>query len=203
MKKNSSYNFAVRRNFLPVFLSFAVIALTIFALWYEGRIWWCKWDTPATFATLDAWSKHTSQHFFDPYSFTHLLHGFLFLWLLDLLVHKILRMKTSFVWLFFFAILIESVWEIAENLPAVIERYRENTASLDYYGDSIANSVGDIIACAFGFIVAYKLKFWRSFALFILIEVILILTIRDSLLINILMLAYPLDWIKDWQTNVS
>ena len=186
---------------LPIFLVFAVIILTVFQLWNQGRIWWCKWDTPVHFATLDAWSKHTSQHFFDPYSFTHLLHGILFFWILDLLINKILKKKLSFFWLFFLAIFVESIWEIAENTDAIIKHYRENTASLDYYGDSIANSVGDIMSCGIGFIVAYKLKFLRSLALFIAIEIILLLTIRDSLLLNILMLIHPLDWIKTWQTG--
>ena len=203
MSNNKNHLFApeIRKDLLPILLIFAVIILTIFELWNQGRIWWCKWDTPASFATLDAWSKHTSQHFFDPYSFTHLLHGVLFFWILNFLFDKISKKKISFFWIFFTAIFVESIWEIAENTNSVIKHYRENTASLDYYGDSIANSVGDIISCGIGFIIAFKLRFLRSLALFIAIEIILILTIRDSLLLNVLMLIHPVEWIKNWQTG--
>lgn len=176
-----------------------ILVVMVVSLSVQGRIWWCKWDTPLYFATLDAWSKHTSQHFFDPYAFTHILHGFLFLWALDLIVHKILGKKISFAWLLFIAVFAESAWEVLENSQTVIGRYREQTASLDYFGDSIANSLGDVVACAAGFILAYRLKFWLSLALFIIIEIILILTIHDSLLINIIMLIYPLEAIKIWQ----
>ncbi|MEZ5427665.1 MAG: DUF2585 family protein [Pyrinomonadaceae bacterium] len=199
--QNRLFTFDSGAGSLPWLLALATILLMILTLRTEGRIWWCKWDTPLHFWTFDAWSKHTSQHFIDPYFFTHILHGFLFLWFLDLFFHKLLGKKISFAWLLFFAVLAESFWEVVENSPTVIERYRENTASLDYFGDSIANSVGDIAACASGFIIAYGLRFWRSLALFVVVEIFLILTIRDSLLINILMLIHPIDAIKVWQTG--
>ncbi len=170
-------------------------------LWTQGRIWWCKWDTPLYIATLDAWSKHTSQHFFDPYSMTHVLHGFIFLWVLHFVFHKLLDKKLSFAWFLFIAVFAEAAWEVLENSEFVIGRYREQTASLDYTGDSIANSFGDILACAFGFIIAYRFKFWITFALFVIIEVVLLLTIRDNLIINIIMLIYPIEAIKIWQTS--
>lgn len=178
-----------------------ILIFTVFQLYFQERIWWCKWDTPLYFGTFDAWSKHTSQHFIDPYFFTHVLHGFLFLWILNVIFTTIFKVKISKAWLLFIAVFAESAWEILENSPSVIARYRENTASLDYFGDSIANSIGDIVACAIGFIIAYELKFWRSLLLFLIIEIILILTINDSLLINILMLIYPLEAIKAWQTG--
>jgi hypothetical protein len=178
-----------------------VLVFTVVQLHFSGRIWWCKWDTPLYFATFDAWSNHTSQHFIDPYFFTHVLHGFLFLWILNLIFDVILKIKVPKAWLLLIAVFAESVWEIVENSPAVIERYRENTASLDYFGDSIANSLGDIVACIIGFIVAYELKFWRSLIVFLIIEILLILTISDSLLINIIMLIYPIEAIKVWQTG--
>jgi len=189
------------KDYLPWVLIFGVLVFTVFQLYFQERIWWCKWDTPLYFGTFDAWSKHTSQHFIDPYFFTHILHGFLFLWILNVIFNTIFKVKISKAWLLFIAVFAESAWEILENSPAVIARYRENTASLDYFGDSIANSVGDIFACALGFIIAYELKFWRSLLLFLIIEIILILTINDSLLINILMLIYPLEAIKAWQTG--
>jgi len=97
------------------------------------------------------------------------------------------------------AVTIEGAWEVAENSSFIINRYREDTISLDYFGDSIINSVADIICCATGFFIAYKLKFWKSMTLFIATEAILILTIRDSLVINIIMLIFKSKAIKLWQ----
>ncbi len=190
-------------DYLPWILMALVLVGMVFALWFNGRIWWCKWDSPVYIATLDAWSKHTSQHFFDPYAGTHVLHGFLFLWVLSLIVHTILGKKLSFAWLLFFAVLAESAWEVFENSQFVIERYREQTASLDYTGDSIANSFGDIVACAVGFVIAYRLKFRLTLLLFIIIEIILLVTIRDNLTLNIIMLIHPIESIKAWQTNAA
>ncbi len=189
------------KDYLPWILMLGVLVFTVVQLHFLDRIWWCRWDTPLYFATFDAWSKHTSQHFIDPYFFTHVLHGFLFLWILNLVFDVILKIKIPKAWLLFIAVFAESIWEIVENSPTVIERYRENTASLDYFGDSIANSIGDIVACIIGFIVAYELKFRRSLIVFLIIELLLILTISDSLLINIIMLIYPIEAIKIWQTG--
>lgn len=199
--QNRLFIFNSRMDYLPWILMSVILVFTLFQLHIQGRIWWCKLDTPLHFWTFDAWSNHTSQHFIDPYFFTHILHGFLFLWILNLFLNVIFKIKISKAWLLFIAIFTESAWEILENSPTVIERYRENTASLDYFGDSIANSIGDIFACALGFIIAYELKFWRSLIVFLIIEIILILTINDSLLINIIMLIYPIDAIKMWQTG--
>ncbi len=174
-----------------------VVLLMMLALQLQGRIWWCKWDTPIYIWSSDVWSKHNSQHFFDPYVFTHLLHGVMFYWLGRLLFQK----RISFAWLLFTAVLAESVWETVENSKYIIDRYRETTASLEYTGDSIANSVGDVIACFAGFLIAFKLRLWKSIALFLLVEILLILTIKDSLLINIVMLIRPIEAIKVWQTG--
>ena len=97
------------------------------------------------------------------------------------------------------AVMIESSWEILENSTYIIQRYRESTISLDYFGDSIINSVADILCCATGFLIAYKIRFWKSLALFLVTELILVLTIRDNLIINIIMLIYPVEAIKQWQ----
>ena len=175
----------------------AVVLLTIFALHLQGRIWWCKWDATYLLWSSDAWSKHSSQHLFDPYSFTHVLHGLLFYALLFL----VFRRRLSLAWLLLIAVSIEAVWEVLENSKAVIERYRTATISLDYFGDSIANSLGDILSCAAGFFIAHRLLFWHSLLLFALIEIVLIFTIRDSLLINIIMLVHPIEVIKAWQTG--
>jgi len=122
------------------------------------------------------------------------LHGILEFWLLGLLFPKL-----KLGWRLVLAVLIESSWEVAENSSYVINRYREETISLDYFGDSIINSISDIICCATGFTIAYKLRFWRSLALFMATEIILIFWIHDSLIINIIMLLYPVEAIRSWQ----
>ena len=170
-----------------------VVAAAVVSLNFQGRVWWCS--------VGDAWpwswqiySAHNSQHIIDPYSFTHVLHGVLEFWLIGLVFSRV-----PMAWRFFIAILIESSWEVLENTEYVIQRYREATISLDYFGDSIINSIADIVCCGSGFLIAYKLRFWRSLILFVLTELILILTIRDSLIINVIMLLFPLDVIKQWQ----
>ena len=195
--QNRRFVFDSWTDYLPWFLMLTIIAITISVLVWQDRIWWCKWDSPILLWSSDAWSKHSSQHLFDPYSFTHVLHGLLFYAALFL----IFRRRLSLAWLLFIAVLAESGWEILENSKAVIERYRTATFSLDYFGDSIANSFGDVISCAAGFLVAHKLAFWRSLFLFALVEIILIFTIRDSLLINIIMLIHPIEAVKAWQTG--
>ena len=94
---------------------------------------------------------------------------------------------------------IVTVWEVVENSEFVIRRYREETAALGYHGDTIVNSLGDILACGLGFVVARRLGFLRTLALFVLTEVTLAIMIRDNLTLNILMLTYPIDAIKEWQ----
>ncbi len=196
--QNRQFVFDLRSDYLLWLLMIAVIAVAIFELYWQGRIWWCRWDSPYLIWSSDAWSKHSSQHFFDPYSFTHVLHGLLYYAALFL----IFRRLRSFAWLLFLAVTTESGWEILENSNTIIERYRTATISLDYFGDSIANSLGDILSCSLGFLVARKLNFWRSFLLFALVEIVLIFTIRDSLLINIIMLVHPIEAIKTWQYGI-
>ncbi|HEX8288829.1 MAG TPA: DUF2585 family protein [Pyrinomonadaceae bacterium] len=193
MPENFDNNYDSKKHLLPVAAIFSVIISMILLLRMQGRIWWCKTGDLAPF-TFDAWSTHTSQHLFDPYSFTHILHGVMFFWLVSLLFRR-----SGLVWRFIAAVAIEAVWEVAENTNAVIEHYRQNTASLDYFGDSIFNSLGDVIACAAGFYIAYKLGWKRSLVFFLATEIVLLVWIRDSLLLNILMLIYPLDSIKNWQ----
>jgi hypothetical protein len=163
---------------------------------WQGRLWWCKLGDYAVYIN-EAWnSSHTSQHFLDPYTFTHVLHGVMFFWLARLIFPKL-----SAGWQFFIAVFVEAAWEVLENTNYIIEKYRENTASLDYFGDSILNAVGDVLACAVGVWIALKLGWWKSLIFFLLVEIILLLWIRDGLLLNILMLIYPLDSIKTWQMN--
>ncbi len=182
---------------LPLIAGIVVIVAMALVLWGQGRIWWCKSGDLALYIH-QAWnSSHTSQHLLDPYTFTHILHGVMFFWITGLILSRV-----NIGWRFFIAILAEATWEVFENSSFIIEKYRENTASLDYFGDSIMNSVGDVLACAVGFWIAYKLGWWRSLIFFVFVEISLLLWIRDSLLLNIAMLVYPLDGIKHWQMGL-
>lgn len=103
------------------------------------------------------------------------------------------------IWQLVIAILLEAIWEVFENTEFTIQRYREATAALGYFGDSVANSLGDVAMCGVGFLVAQKLGFRRSLVTFAITEVVLLIWIRDSLLLEILMLIYPIDSLKAWQ----
>ncbi len=185
-----------KQNRLPLILSAAVSLLMVVLLYSQGRLWWCKLGDYAIYVN-EAWnSSHTSQHFLDPYTFTHILHGVLFFWLAVLIFPKL-----SVAWQFFIATSVEAAWEVLENTNYVIDKYRENTASLDYFGDSILNCVGDLLACVLGLWIAFKLGWWKSLIFFLLVEIVLLLWIRDGLLLNILMLIYPLDAVKNWQMS--
>jgi hypothetical protein len=178
-----------------VYICIANVVLAMAAiLRLLGRVWWCKFGDYRVYVN-EAWnSSHTSQHLFDPYTFTHILHGVALLWLFAM----ILREAPSTL-RYLAAITSEAAWEILENTDYIIQKYRENTASLDYFGDSIANSVGDVAACALGVWIAARIGCRWSIAFFLGIEVLLLVWIRDSLLLNVLMLIYPVEWIKNWQ----
>ena len=118
----------------------------------------------------------------------------MFAGLLVLLIRNLSRS-----WRFVLAIAIESGWEMIENTNTVIDRYRQATAALGYQGDTVLNSMGDILCCAVGFVVAAKLGWRWSIILFLAVETILLFWIRDSLLLEILMLVHPVDSIKAWQ----
>lgn len=184
-----------RSGYFPWIAVAAIVIAATISLNLQGRVWWCEVGDYAPWS-WDIWSKHNSQHVIDPYSFTHILHGVLEFWLIGLVFGRL-----SLTWRFALAILIESSWEVAENTSYVINRYREETVSLDYFGDSIINSLADIACCAIGFVIAWKLRFWLSLVLFVATEIILILTIRDSLIINIIMLVSPVEAIKKWQVG--
>lgn len=182
---------------MPIASSVGITVLMSLLLWWMGRIWWCKQGDTAIFIR-EAWgSVHTSQHLLDPYVLTHVLHGVAFC-----LIAALLFPRLSVGWRFVIAVAAEAGWELLENSSYIIEKYRANTASFDYFGDSIVNSIADVAACALGFWVAARLGAWRSLAFFVLVELLLIFWIRDSLLINILMLMYPVDAIKAWQSGV-
>lgn len=177
-------------------ISIAILFLiATVVLWTQGRVWWCQAGDMLPWS-WDIWTTHNSQHIVDPYAFTHVLHGVLEFWLIGLVFRRM-----PFAWRLVLAVAIEGTWEVAENSAFIIERYRTVTLSLDYFGDSIINSLADMVCCATGFAIAYKLRFWKSLALFLTTEAILIVWIRDSLLINIVMLIYPIEALKVWQMS--
>jgi hypothetical protein len=183
------------RKSLPLLAIVAVLAAAAFELRVQGRLWLCACGRVTAWVG-DAWSAETSQQLFDPYSFTHLLHGLAFCGLLALLLPRV-----SWRWRFVLAVAAEALWELIENTDIVINRYREATAALGYTGDTIINSLGDVTACALGFILARKLGRLRSLVLFVATELFLLFWIRDSLILNIILLVYPSEKLRAWQAG--
>jgi hypothetical protein len=181
------------REILPWLAIVAVLVVTAFQLRSQGRLWLCSCGYLLLWSG-DPWSSDNSQHLLDPYSFTHMLHGFVLCELLAWLVTRL-----SGVWQLWLAVSIEALWEVVENSEFVIRRYRAETAALGYHGDTIVNSLSDILVCGLGFVLARHLGLRRTLALFVVTEVALTFWIRDSLLLNILMMVYPIDEIKAWQ----
>ena len=152
-----------------------------------------------TCGTVDLWvglrdSPRTSQMLFDWYSLSHIVHGLLFyaaLWLV--------ARRTPIEWRFLAALVIEAAWEVAENSPFVIDRYRTATAAVGYSGDSVLNSMSDILMMCLGFLLARKLPVWAAIALVLALEVVPLLLIRDNLTLNVWMLLAPDKAIQAWQ----
>lgn len=176
----------------------AITAVMVLILRAMGRAWWCKGGEPWPWAG-DIWSFHASQHLVDPYSFTHVLHGVAFYGLLFVLARRWAAGSTRML----LAIGLEAGWEILENTNAVIEKYRAETISLDYFGDSVLNSTADVLCCVLGYLAARSLPVWASVAGFVGTEVLLALWIRDGLLLNVLMLLVPLQAVKAWQMGAA
>jgi hypothetical protein len=172
----------------------AVLAVQIITERLMGRIWICECGT------VKLWeggvnTSGNSQHLSDWYTPSHIIHGFLFY---------------GFAWLVFrsrsvgfrlgIATLIEAAWEILENSPLIIERYRTATMALNYFGDSILNSAMDTVWMAAGFLAAWRLPVWLTVSLAIAFELLTAYVIRDNLTLNVIMLVWPVQAILDWQS---
>jgi hypothetical protein len=176
-----------------VLIALALIALQALVLHMLGRVPICACGSIKLWqSTVN--SSENSQHIFDWYTPSHMIHGVLFyvvLWLVFPKAPVMLRLVA--------AVGLEAAWEIVENTPAIIERYRSGTISLSYYGDSIVNSVADTLAMIAGFGLAAKLPVAVSVVLVLAFELFTAYWIRDNLTLNVVMLLYPLDAIRDWQ----
>ena len=176
----------------PTVIIVVALAIAVAILLAMGRPPIC------TCGRIDLWGPigpTQSQMLFDWYTFSHIVHGFLFYAIL----HCAFR-RWSFERRLSVALLIEAAWEIAENTPMVIDRYREATTALGYTGDSVLNSASDILVMALGFLAARRLPVWASILLVLLLELIPLLVIRDNLTLNVWMLLAPNDSILQWQS---
>jgi hypothetical protein len=175
-----------------------VVALLLVALVYlrlQGRVAWCAcgkgWPV-----SLQVNSQHNSQHLFDPYSLSHALHGVLFFGVLWLFRRRVSLNVRAVI-----ATAVEIGWEVLENSPVIIDRYRTATVALGYTGDSIANSLADVASFVLGFYLARKLGLWWSIGLFLAVELVMLWLMRDNLTLNVLMLLWPVDAIRRWQSG--
>jgi Protein of unknown function (DUF2585) len=184
-----------------LWLSLAIGAVVVIAaiLLAMGREPICKCGTIKLWHGVVA-SSENSQHISDWYTFSHIIHGFLFYgaaWLVSRTSGKAIPFGAALVG----AIVVEGAWEILENTDMVIQRYREATISLDYYGDSVLNSVSDVLAMIVGFWIARVWPVWLVVSLAVLMELVVGYWIRDNLALNIIMLVHPIDAIKLWQSS--
>ena len=175
------------------FLAFALFAAAVATLFAMGRPSIC------TCGEVTLWGPvgpKQSQMLFDWYSFSHIIHGFLFYAGLHLAMRRVPVGGRLLI-----AIIIEAAWEIAENSPIIIDRYREATIALGYSGDSILNSASDIAMMIVGFLAARRLPLWASVALVAAMEIVPLIAIRDNLTLNVWMLVHPSQSILDWQAG--
>jgi hypothetical protein len=173
----------------------AIIAIAAAIERAMGRNWICKCGHIRLWVG-DVGGPENSQQIADWYSFSHIIHGFVLygmLWLIG-------RGKWPLAACLLAAVMLEAGWEILENSPIIIDRYRQTQAQ-DYYGDSILNSMSDIAFCLIGFLVAWRVPVKWTLAMIAVMEVGVGYMIHDNLLLNIIMLIHPFESIKHWQTN--
>ncbi|MCB9029906.1 MAG: DUF2585 family protein [Deltaproteobacteria bacterium] len=177
------------RNVIRILIPL-IMVLVLLAL---GRQWWCPAGDLALWS-FDNNSQHNSQHLLDWYTPSHISHGLIFYLVFVQLVGGRVRQYALEL-----SMLIEASWEILENTDYVINRYREATIALDYFGDSIFNSFSDLLWCMLGFYIASRIKVRHTILLFLGFELFTLYFIRDNLTLNVLMLLWPIEAIKAWQ----
>jgi len=179
----------------PYIVVLAVLAMLTLVAMIELRM---GREPMCTCGFISLWhgpvDSQNSQQISDWYTFTHILHGIGF-YALIFLVGRRLPVPVRLL----IAVFLEGAWEIAENSPFIIDRYRTATVSLDYYGDSIVNSVSDVVAMMVGFWMARRFPVWATVVCVLAVEILLAVVIRDNLTLNIIMLIHPIDAIKQWQ----
>jgi hypothetical protein len=180
---------------VPWALAGALVAAAAFVELWLGREPYCKCGYVKLWHGV-VLSSENSQHITDWYTPSHVIHGIAFYALLWLVARRL-----PVAWRFVLAVLLEAAWEVLENTPLIINRYREGTISLDYYGDSVLNSVSDIAAMMIGFLMARRLPIWASVAFVIVMELAVGYAIRDNLALNIIMLLRPVEAIRRWQAG--
>jgi hypothetical protein len=185
----------MQRSVSPYVVTGLVTLAGLVWLWLAGRNLIC----PCGYVKLwDGWPApgESSQHLFDWYTLSHVIHGFLFYGLLWLVARRL-----SFGWRLAIATAIEVAWEIVENSAAVIEHYRSNTVSVDYNGDSVINSLADVVAMWVGFALARVFPVWLSVVVVIALEVAALIAVRDGLVLNVLSFVWPMESIVEWQAG--
>jgi len=182
--------------FGPLAIAAALLLLQASVLFYCGQPLICACGYVKLWEG-DVWSSGMSQHLFDWYSFTHVMHGFLFYFLLWLVFPR-----TPVITRLLLALGIEVGWEILENSQWVIHRYREQALAAGYSGDSILNSLSDSLMMLFGFLIAWRLPVWAVVTMALAMELFLAFAIHDNLTLNIINLIYPLDFLRNWQSSV-
>lgn len=184
-----------RRQLAPVIATIAIILLAAGVEFTLGRAAICKCGVVKLWHGV-VQSSENSQHLSDWYTPSHIVHGIWFFALTWLTMRR-----RPLAWRLASAVAVEAAWEVIENTPFVIDRYRAATISLDYYGDSIVNSMSDIVAMTIGFAFAASVRWWWSAIAILLMEIGVALAIRDNLFLNILMLIHPFEAIKHWQAG--